>query len=305
MTTPRIAVYEMTTPASTFQQDLDDYVAARVNGIGICEFKLVAGQDANALDALQASGLGVASCLPVTDSFLSQTLLHGTPDHRDRLRAMCASVHRLAAFRPGCVICTTGPIGSLDPAEAEEIVVNGLRQVGRVAEAEGLRVALEPLHVSLAADWSFISTLPEAVRLIDAAGSPALGVLFDTWHLADTPGIADQVRSHVARIFGVHVSDRRKPTRGWCDRALPGSGSLDLPGLLRALNVAGYQGWYDLEIFSDNGRFGTAYPDSLWDLPTLELVSRAREGLIRAWAAGNSPPSASDYLVRRTADGER
>jgi sugar phosphate isomerase/epimerase len=242
MIPPRIAVYEMTTPASSFQQDLDDYVAAGVNGIGICEFKLVAGEDAQAMHALQASGLGVASCLPATDSFLSQTLVAGTPDPTDRLRALCASVHRLAGFRPECIICTTGPIGSLDHAEAEEIVVDGLRQVGRVAEAEGLKVALEPLHPSLAADWSFISTLPEALRLIDAAGSPALGVLFDTWHLADTPGIAGLVRSHVARIFGVHVSDRRKPTRGWCDRALPGSGSLDLPGLLKALNTAGYQG---------------------------------------------------------------
>jgi sugar phosphate isomerase/epimerase len=52
---------------------------------------------------------------------------------------------------------------------------------------------------------------------------------------------------------------------------------------LAALDRAGWNGYYDLEIFSDNGAFGSAYPDSLWDLEPAELVRRARESFARCW----------------------
>ena len=40
---------------------------------------------------------------------------------------------------------------------------------------------------------------------------------------------------------------------------LPGDGIADLAAMLGALDAAGWDGLYDLEIFSDNGTFGTAY----------------------------------------------
>ena len=43
--------------------------------------------------------------------------------------------------------------------------------------------------------------------------------------------------------------------------------------MLRALEAAGYEGWYDLEVLSDNGMFGNNYPDSLWQVPPVQLVS--------------------------------
>ena len=69
------------------------------------------------------------------------------------------------------------------------------------------------------------------------------------------------------RFVGVHIADWRDPTRGWADRVLPGDGVADLPALLGTLERAGWNGYYDLEIFSDNGTFGNAWPGSLWDVP--------------------------------------
>ena len=65
----------------------------------------------------------------------------------------------------------------------------------------------------------------------------------------------------------------------------PGDGVADLPALLGALDRAGWDGYYDLEIFSDNGTFGNAWPDSLWDVPTEEL---ARGGRTRSSAPGTA-----------------
>ena len=78
--------------------------------------------------------------------------------------------------------------------------------------------------------------------------------------------LLDEIAAHAHRFAGVHVNDWREPTRGWADRVLPGDGVADVPAILAALDAAGWDGYYDLEIFSDNGAFGTAYPDSLWDV---------------------------------------
>jgi sugar phosphate isomerase/epimerase len=56
-----------------------------------------------------------------------------------------------------------------------------------------------------------------------------------------------------------------------------------VPAILGALERAGWDGFYDLEIFSDNGTFGAAYPDSLWDVEPDELVRRGRESFIQCW----------------------
>ena len=65
---------------------------------------------------------------------------------------------------------------------------------------------------------------------------------------------------------------------------LPGDGVIDLAAAFRALDAAGYDGWYDVEIFSDNGVFGEAFPDSLWDVDAAELARRARESVERVAA---------------------
>jgi len=71
----------------------------------------------------------------------------------------------------------------------------------------------------------------------------------------------------------VHVSDRTRPeTRSDLDRALPGD---DSRAAVRALEAAGYDGWYDVEVMSDDGTFGDAFPDSLWALPADEIARRA------------------------------
>ena len=79
------------------------------------------------------------------------------------------------------------------------------------------------------------------------------------------------------------MNDWREPTRGWCDRVLPGDGVADLPGIFGALNDGGLDGWFELEVLSDDGTFGDDYPDSLWKLDPVELIRTGREQFMRAW----------------------
>lgn len=257
------------------------YAIAGADAIGVWELKLPDGGDAEALDVLAGSGLGSAAAIPAIPSILPLPLMEGPSEPHARIEAICASVHRLAAFRPSGIVCLTGP------GEDRDTVVEGLRVIGDEARRAGVRIGLEPINRIGGEDWTMISSLSEAAELLDEADHPALGVQFDTWHLWNTPNVVEEIGEHAHRFVGVHVADWREPTRTWADRVLPGDGVADLPALLRALETAGWDGYYDVEIFSDNGSFGNAWPDSLWDVPAEELALAAKESFTRVWEARN------------------
>jgi sugar phosphate isomerase/epimerase len=279
---PKFSISQVSTLTASFDDDLRSYAEGGVDAIGIWELKLGEGRDDAALEAFEASGLGAATAVPAVPSILPLALLPGPADPRERIDAILRSIHRLAPFRPAAILCITGPC-STGPGPDRALVVEGLRELGAEAARAGLRLALEPFQREGLESWSIVNTLSEAVELVDEAGSPAIGVQFDVWHLWNTPDLLDEIALHAHRLAGVHVSDWREPTRGWADRALPGDGGAGVPAILGALERAGWDGFYDLEIFSDNGTFGAAYPDSLWDVEPDELVRRGRESFIQCW----------------------
>ena len=151
-------------------------------------------------------------------------------------------------------------------------------------------VALEPIHPSLAGLFSFINDLPAAAKLAADAGEPNIGLIVDMWHLGDNPHFILDIQEHAELVSLVHLNDRAPTPRSWCDRLLPGDGVADVPAVLGTLARAGYDGWYELEVISDDGTYGNAFPDSLWRLDPAELLRRARARFFDAWHAGTSAP---------------
>jgi sugar phosphate isomerase/epimerase len=269
---PRFSISTITTLSSPFEDDLRVYEQAGATGIGIWEFKLGEGSPA----AFEASGLESTNAVPNVAS-IGAWPIGGPDDPGERVAAYCASLRRLAPFRPSAVVLLTG-------VAERHVIVDGLRTIAAEAGALGLKIALEPYSRFEGERWSIVHTIRDAVALIDEAGvADEAGVMFDAWHLWDDPGVEEDIAAHIGRIAGVHVCDWREPTRGFADRVLPGDGAADVPRLLGALDRAGWDGFYDLEIFSDNGAFGSAYPDSLWDVSPDELARRGREAFLACW----------------------
>jgi sugar phosphate isomerase/epimerase len=283
---PLFSVSEITTFHQTYDGDLRVYREAGAQGIGVWEFKLPDGQDKESVAKLRDSGLTATTCIPGTLS-IYPVPFPGPQDPEERTQGLCAAIERFAAFEPEVILCLTGHPGDTPAAEARRTVVDGLRRAARVAGEHGLRLGLEPLHRDVYGTWTMVTTIPETLDLIDEVGEPNVGVLFDVYHLWDTDDVLEHTRRN-ARRFGpsVHICDWREETRNDFDRALPGEGIIDLPALFGALEDGGFDGWYDLEIFSDDGSFTDQdFEDSFWKQDPLEVVQRAKAGFLKAWEA--------------------
>jgi sugar phosphate isomerase/epimerase len=283
MTSWRYSIGEYTTPHLTFAEDLAAYREAGAEGIGIDE-GLKLRDPADDLARFRESGLEATFCFPAVSTVFSGELARGPQDPRARIAEICAGIERFAPYEPVCCVCGSGP--GAEAGDARRLVVDGLREAARVAAALGLRVALEPLHASKRDVWSSITTIPAALELLDEIGEPNFGLVVDVWHLWDTPNVIEHIRANAERIYGVHVNDWREPTRSWCDRVLPGDGIANVPGILGALAAGGYEGWLELELFSDDGLYGDDFEDSLWKQDPVELIRTGRERIADAWRQG-------------------
>jgi sugar phosphate isomerase/epimerase len=284
---PPLSVSQITTLNASFADDLQAYQDAGFDGIGIWELKLPAdGDDAQALELFAASGLASAAAVPAIPSILPLPLLGGPDDPAERIDAYCRSVERLAPFNPSGLVLLTGTGQGRDADEARAVVTQGLRQIAEVASTNGVRIGIEPYQREGGDEWSIVNSIRDAVELIrDAGDPPSVGIQFDVWHLWNSDSLYDDIEQELSRFVGVHICDVRGSTRGWADRALPGDGKADVPRILAALDAAGWNGLYDIEIFSDDGTFGAAYPDSIWAMPSTESLARARSAFERCWSA--------------------
>jgi sugar phosphate isomerase/epimerase len=252
----RVSISQITTVTQSFADDLDAYIAAGADGIGIWEMKL----EDDSLERFRQSGLEAATAVPAVPSILPLPLMEGPADPEARVEAICASIRRLAPFEPPCVLFLTGP------GDDREAILDGLRTIGAEAARSGVRVALEPIQRKFAHLWTVVSSLDEAGALVAESGAD-LGLMYDTWNLWGEP--VEQIGRHRERIYGVHLADWREPTRNTNDRVLPGEGAIDFGPILEALR---WEGLLDLEIFSDAELSG-----SLWQEDPRELAARGVE----------------------------
>jgi sugar phosphate isomerase/epimerase len=290
----RYSVGEYTTPHLSFTEDLRVYRAAGAEGIGVDE-GLKLRDHKRDLAAFKESGLAATFCFPEVSTILFGELARGPRDPVARVREMCEGIERMAAFDPVCCVCSPGPSATGRQLTIDErtTVVRGLRRAAQVAADLGVPLALEPMHSSKQHAWSAITSIPDAIDLLDEIDHENMRLLVDVWHLWDTPNVLDYVQQNASRIIGVHVDDWRSPTRSWCDRVLPGDGIGNAASFLAALIRGGYEGWLELEIFSDDGLFEDDFDDSLWKWDPEHLIATGRERVSAVWEQALAEASGS------------
>lgn len=287
---PPFSMLEYVTLHLPFDEELAEFKRAGALGIGVTEFTGPKGRDIVAMKAsLKAAGMPVTVCWPEVPSVLPLPGFGGEQDPKARTAGLCDGIRRLSTLNPIGISCITGPQGSYSESEARSLVIDGLSQAAAVAEENGVKLGIEPIHSSIADRLSLVSTIAETVQLIKETGSSNIGIMFDVWHVWDTPALFDDIRNYADTFLLAHMCDWRDPTRSWCDRALPGEGIGNVPAILGALEAAGFSGWYELEVLSDNGVYENNFADSLWNHSPYEIVKMGREAFEKCWTARRVP----------------
>jgi sugar phosphate isomerase/epimerase len=279
---PKLSISACTTYTTSFADDLTAYRDAGAQGIGLWEFKLPRGEDERSIAQLRDSGLQATVCVPEVPSIVPDPFFTTPQDPAERRDALIAAIRRLAAYDPVAVLCLTGSPAGHGRDATRRLVVDGLRAAADAAGELGMTLALEPYRADAG---SLVTALPETMDLVDEIGAPNLELVVDSWHIWDLDGIYDHLRQYVDRIVALQINDRRHPPRSWCDRVLPGDGELDLARMFGVLDDAGFAGWYDVEVFSDNGLFGDDYPDSIWKQDAHDVAARAVTQFHGIWEA--------------------
>ncbi len=151
-------------------------------------------------------------------------------------------------FAPHHLTC--GDLRRAADAPPLEVTIERFAALCDRAADHGTRVALEFLP------WSTIPDLRTAWAIVDGAGRSNGGVLLDAWHyFRGTPDDA-LLRSLPSSAFvGVQLDDTDAPVGPAMEdtilrRRLPGAGTFDLVGLVRALDAIGVDVPYSVEVMS-------------------------------------------------------
>ena len=184
--------------------------------------------------------------LPQGHALLQANVCHADPERRaEDIRRLHAHL-RLASelevqtvvVHPGKAPDTTTRAGR---RHAQELRVAAFNELATAAAGLGCRLAIENM-----AHREFSSSA-DLLELLDAIGSKAVGVTFDSSHARMTPGIdlPAAIRDFDDRLWATHLSDN--DGSGDQHRA-PGNGAIDWPAVMQALAAIDYGGIVNLEI---------------------------------------------------------
>ena len=182
----------------------------------------------------------------------------------DNLRA----IDEAAALNADCLVLVVGglPGSSKDIVGARQMVSDGIAAMVPHANASGVRIAIEPLHPMYAADRACVNTIDQALDICETLGE-TVGVAIDVYHVWWDPYLARAIAraGRMKRIFAHHICDWLVPTKDMLlDRGMMGDGIIDLKGIRRMIEEAGFHGPQEVEIFSQ---------DNWWKRPGDEVLA--------------------------------
>ncbi len=280
---PRFGLNEFTTKPLTFEEDLSLCQKMRVQWMEVAQNKL-ADDDKHArrqLESIADAGVKVCSVQPAVHAPFPERMAEQPTDPDERMKRFHEAIELVASsgLRDIPLVTISGRATDYDFRGAWERAVWLYKQAADHAAECSLKIAFEPLHPVLMNVDTFVCTLDDAMRLIDAVDRPNFGLTFDMWHLWPECDLLGRMREAMARTFIVHLSDWPiDGVRHVDDRVIPGAGRIDLGKLLDACETYGYRGVYCLEILSNE-----KLPDSLWRDDPKRVLEHSVRNLESIW----------------------
>jgi len=239
----RLAVCEVSTFRWSFEEDVLRYRQQGFEAMGVWRYKLAEFGEEKAVEFLQEHGMRVSS-LHWAGGFTGGD----GRSFRESMHDALDAIDQAAALNAKCLVILTGSRGGHTKKHSRRILRDALTQLSEAASACKVQLAIEPMHVGCAFDWTFLTELPDTLDLIAELNQPNLGIVLDCYHMAHDRNILNWIPSLINSIRLVQMGDAKGAPLGEQNRCLLGEGNLPLSDIVRLLEQCGYTGDYEIEL---------------------------------------------------------
>jgi sugar phosphate isomerase/epimerase len=164
------------------------------------------------------------------------------------------AIDQAAAVGAPVVVLVCGADRGQTLVESRQQIQDGITELLPYAEANQVKLAIEPLHPMYADDRSAVNTLEQANAMAEALGSSWVGVALDVYHLWWDPNLQTEIQrcGKQGNLLAFHVCDWKTPTTDLVlDRGLMGEGCIDIQQIRSWVEATGFSGPNEVEIFSN------------------------------------------------------
>jgi hydroxypyruvate isomerase len=195
------------------------------------------------IDALEANALKqVLFNLPAGDWAAGERGIACIPEREGEFQAgVELAIEYAKALKPPAPNCLVGLTPSGFTAEkVHRTLVSNLQFAAAALSKEGIRLLVEPLNDQDIPGFHLVH-IRDTLRLLDDVSHPNIWLQYDIYHMQKMEGnLITTITTHLDRIGHIQIADNP-------GRHEPGTGEINFPNLLRAIDGAGYDGWIGCE----------------------------------------------------------
>lgn len=267
----RLCIHTITTKPWDLEEALDRYSRAGVGGISVWQDAVAALGSRKAGDLIRQYPVDVVSY--VRGGFFPAADPQARLNAIDRNKKMLDEAADIGA--PILVlVCGADPGQPLELSRAQ--IRDGIEAVIPHAAANGVQLAIEPLHPMYADTRSAVNTLEQANDMAEYFNSEWVGIAVDVYHLWWDPHLEDQIArcGRNGNLSAFHICDWNTPTSDMLnDRGLMGEGCIPLHQISNWVERTGFSGYREVEIFSNR----------LWQIPQQEFLDKIISAYLKIW----------------------
>ena len=223
---------------------VERFAAARGDGFTAVEILTPENVELEVLRAAaRRAGVDVVLCnAPMGDFLEGGPGLSAVPGRESGFLAAIGQAHRMAV-ELACPIVHLGPSRmpwNTDKPKCLAVLTANLSTAAQTLAADGITVTIEPMN-DIDLPQVCLSSVEEALGVLDAAGEPNTALQLDVYHMArmnqDLPSILEDYIDRIGHIQFADVPGRHEP----------GSGGLDFDELFALVERLGYPAYLGAE----------------------------------------------------------
>ena len=239
----KFSVSELSTLGRSIEQDAESLSHRNFNAIGLVRQKVHEYGLEKTGELIDEFQLKVSS-LAWAGGFTGDSRAGVAYHLDDTFQAIDEAAHLGA----DCLIVHLGSRNGHTDKHVRRIAKKSFAKVVEVAQSKNVKIAIEPAHPLAGKDRCFIHELEEAIEFVAPFGELA-GIVYDTYHLGFEDENIDLINKIAPHVALVQLADAVNEPTAEQDRCIPGEGTLPLRTIVEAFCRAGYNGFFEYEVF--------------------------------------------------------